>query len=64
MTTMKEHRNRYLAQREHFGTGLSSSAVTCLNNFTAFATADGPSHVTTELFLRWTEQSEPVRNKT
>ncbi len=64
MTTMNEHLNRYLAQREHFGTGLSYSAVNCLKNFTAFATADRQSHVTTELFLRWTEQSEPVSNKT
>ena len=61
---MNEHLNRYLAQREHFGTDLSYSAVTCLNSFAAFATAEGPSHVTTELVLRWKEQSPPVRNKT
>ena len=60
---MNDHINRSFAQREHFGTGLSYSAVTCRNNFATFATAEEQNHVTTELFFRWTEQSPPVSKK-
>ena len=63
MTTMNDYINRSFAQREHFGTGLSYSAVTCRNNFATFATAEEQNHVTTELFFRWTEQSPPVSEK-
>ena len=60
MTTMNEHLERYLAQREAFGTGLSYSAENVLRNFAAFATTVGQGHVTTDLFLCWKEQCPPA----
>lgn len=62
MPTMKEHLERYLAQREAFGTGLSYSTVCGLKRFTSFATVEDQSYVTAQLFLRWKEQSEPLCN--
>ncbi len=64
MTTMNEHLERYLAQREAFGTGLSCRPVRDLSNFAAFATAEGQSHITTSLFQRWQEQSAQVSQQT
>lgn len=64
MTTMNEHLDRYLAQREAFGTGLSRRPVRDLGNFAAFATAEGQSHITTALYQRWQEQSARVSQKT
>ncbi len=63
-TTMNEHLDRYLAQREAFGTGLSRRPVRDLGNFAAFATAKGQSHITTALYQRWQEQSARVSQKT
>ena len=57
MTTMNGHLDRYLAQREAFGTGLSYDSIRHLRPFATYATSEGQSHITTELFLRWKEES-------
>ena len=64
MTTMNEHLDRYLAQREAFGTGLSRGPVRDLRTFAAFAAAEGQGHITTALCQRWQEQTAPACQST
>ena len=52
MSTIKEALNDYIAMRRALGFQLREVAG-CLRNFVAFAEAEGASHITTELALRW-----------
>ena len=47
--------NDYLAIRRALGFELREVAG-CLRNFVAFVQAEGASHITTELALRWATQ--------
>ena len=63
MTTMNEHLDQYLAQREALGTGLSSRSSRELKYFADFAMTEGQSYVTDDLFLRWKDYSATVGRK-
>jgi len=52
MTTLAQALNEYLAIRRALGFELREVAG-CLRNFVAFLQAEGASHITTELALRW-----------
>jgi integrase len=55
MSTLEQALNEYLAIRRVLGYGLREVAG-CLHNFVAFVNAEGASHITTELALRWATQ--------
>ena len=52
MSTLAQALNEYLTIRRVLGFGLREVAG-CLRNFVAFLQAEGASHITTELALRW-----------
>ena len=55
--------NEYLAIRRALGFGLREVSV-CLRNFAAFLEAEGASHITTELALRWATRPADVQPAT